>query len=452
MNNQGLKASGRMIFGKAEMISNKYDLKNNSFKADTARIKFKTSDLNDVVLQTDNFNVAIDFTKQLGKFKANDEDSKISFPFNQFACNQYNFDWLMNKDQLLFESALKKDLAYLSTKNYKELINEDLTKSQFISEHPGQKSLAFYAPDASYNLNDNIIYAKNVPIILVADAAIYPDSGRITILKKAEILPLKNCKILANTETQHHFIYDANATIVSKNKFSGSGTYDYVDELDNKEKIMLSSIAVDTAGHTYAFGEIPRKDNFKLNPFFDFYGKASIYAEKESINFDGGTRIKHECDTLYRKWLRFTADIDPKNIEIPVGEKPLEYLNGSTGGELGMGLFMGSDSTLVYPSFLNTKKKYNDAEIISAQGFLTYDKALQRYYVSPKIDSSKIGVDPYNYVYLDKKDCKFVGSGAIDLGANLGRVSLKTYGNAENNMVTGTTSFDLSMALDFFFE
>ena len=449
---KGLHANGRMIFGKVEMNSNKYNLKHHAFTSDTTQVKFKTADLNDVVLQTDNFNVDVDFNKQLGKFKSNDENSKITFPFNQYACYLYNFDWHMDKDLLEFHSSLKGDYAYLKTKTLKELIGEDLSRSRFISEHPAQGSLSFYAPDANYNLNENVIYAKDVPIIHVADAAIFPDSGNVTVLKKAEMLPLKNCKIIADTIDQKHYIYDATADITSKKKYIGSGTYDYVDEMDNKQKIFLNSIKVDSTGKTFASGDIAEKANFTLSPFFSFYGKTYMYANKEFLNFDGGVLIKHDCDTLKRRWLRFTADIDQKNISIPVTDKPREFINGATGENVGVGLYIGDDSTLVYPAFIQYKKRYNDSDILTAIGQMTYDKALQRYFIGPKIDSSAINVKPENYVYLDKKNCKVFGEGRVNLGTNLGRVTFDTYGSVDHNMTTGTTDFDLALLLDFFFD
>ena len=448
----GLSAKGTMIFGKVEMLSDEYNFKHLSFTSDTTRVKFKTPDLNDLVLQTDNFNVNIDFTKQLGKFKSNDERSKITFPFNNYACYLYNFDWHMDKDLLEFHSSLKSDYAYLKTKSKKELIDEDLKKSYFVSEHPAQDSLNFYAPDATYNLNENIIYATDVPVILVADAAIFPDSGKVTVLKKAEMLPLKNCKIIANTQNKVHYIYDASAEIFSRKKYSGTGNYDYVDEMDTRQKIYLNTIKVDSAGQTYGVGDINEQANFTLSPFFGFTGKAYLYAEKEFLNFDGGAMIKHDCDTLKRKWLRFTADIDPKNVAIPISDKPKEYVKGASGELLGMGLYMGDDSTLVYPAFVDYKKRFSDDEVISATGRLIYDKAQQRYYVGPEIDSAAKDPKPENYVYLDKQNCKVFGVGKVNLSANLGRVKLESYGRVEHNMTTGNTLFDLMVTLDYFFD
>ncbi len=44
------------------------------------------------------------------------------------------------------------------------------------------------------------------------------------------------------------------------------------------------------------------------------------------------------------------------------------------------------------------------------------------------------------------------GEGKVNLGTNLGRVTLDTYGTVDHNITSGTTDFNLSLLLDFFFD
>ncbi|HPB25840.1 MAG TPA: hypothetical protein PLB59_04695 [Bacteroidales bacterium] len=452
MSSKALTAHGLISFGKVEMSSENYLLKHHSFSSDTTNVQFKTPDLSEMVLRTENFNVAIDFNKQLGKFRSNDENSKITFPFNYYACYMYNFDWLMDKDMLNFHSSKKADYAYLKTKTMLELIDEEFTDSYFVSEHPAQDSLSFYAPDAFYHLTENIIYTQDVPIIHVADAGIFPDSGKVTIDKKAEMLPLHNARLIANTDSKFHYIYNDTINILSKKIYRGNGFYDYVDELGDKQKIYLKRIEVDKTGQTNAFGDISEESGFRLSPFFDFAGKVTMYADKEFLNFDGGSRIRQDCDTSKARWLRFVADIDPEKVAIPITDKPKEYVSGATGNELGMGLYIGDDSTLVYPAFVKPKNNFNDGDVITATGVMTYDKAQQRYYVGPVVDSSAKYIKPENYLYLDKQNCYIFGEGRVNMGANLGRLVLESFGTVRNNIIDNSTYFDVAMNLDFFFE
>ena len=36
--------------------------------------------------------------------------------------------------------------------------------------------------------------------------------------------------------------------------------------------------------------------------------------------FKGGTRLQHNCSEFSKSWLNFEAEIDPKNVMIPIGE------------------------------------------------------------------------------------------------------------------------------------
>ena len=60
-------------------------------------------------------------------------------------------------------------------------VSEGGSGSRFLSTHPEQDSLFFVSRKASYSLKDYIIEAEEVDEILVADAAIYPGDGSVTV-------------------------------------------------------------------------------------------------------------------------------------------------------------------------------------------------------------------------------------------------------------------------------
>ncbi len=43
-------------------------------------------------------------------------------------------------------------------------------------------------------------------------------------------------------------------------------------------------------------------------------------ASSPFLTFDGGTRMVHDCN-IRKGWLRFTSEIDPSRIRIPMGEQ-----------------------------------------------------------------------------------------------------------------------------------
>lgn len=448
----GLTGEGLLAFSKVEMKSLNYEFKHHAFQSDTTDVVFKTPDLTEMVLRTDNFDVNVDFQKQIGKFKSNDENSKISFPFNNYACYMYNFDWLMDKDELLLKSAKKDELANLKSMKKTEVMDLDLTESQFISEHPGQDSLHFYAPQATYNLSENVIRTREVPFILVADAAVFPDSGKVTILKKAEMLPLENAQLIVNTEHKKHLIYDAKINIETRKKYSGQGTYDYVDIVENRQKIYFSNIHVDSL-KTRADGELAEAAGFTLSPDFGFWGKVHLAAEKDRLNFSGGVRIRQDCDTLPGRWFRFTADIDPANIRIPVTSRAREYAStGGDGNELGLGLYATGDTVLIHSAFLQYKRSGSDDPVITATGYLTFDPKAQTYTIMPDIDSSLSIQPPIDVVRFDRKNCTVTGKGKLNLVDKMGRFGLQAWGDMTYAIPDQSTIAMTTLTIDFPFD
>src|SRR5690606_4522934 len=131
-----------------------------------------------------------------------------------------------------------------------------LEGSKFVSTKRGQDSLFFYSPRATYDSRKHIIEAQEVLYINAADARVYPDSGAVTLLKGAEMKPLLNSKIVANSVTEYHNIYKANTNILGRKDYTASGYVDYEDRTGKVENIYFQNITVDTTGQTTASGEI----------------------------------------------------------------------------------------------------------------------------------------------------------------------------------------------------
>ncbi len=72
-----------------------------------------------------------------------------------------------------------------------------------------------------------IIDAEDVKLIRVADAAIFPDSGFVKILKGGKIQKLVNAGIIADTANRFHTIERAEVDIFSRKNFQAKGYYQY---------------------------------------------------------------------------------------------------------------------------------------------------------------------------------------------------------------------------------
>lgn len=172
-------------------------------------------------------------------------------------------------------------------------------------------------------------------------------------------------------------IYDATVNIQSRKKYQASGKYDYTDELGNVNQILFNSISTDSSHRTYAVAQIPDTVNFSLSPYFDFKGKALLVTSREFLTFDGGFRIRQDCDPFPPSWVRFAAEVDPNNIALPVKDT-LE----DVGGKRISNALVLSAGYEIYPVFFGRKDRMDETEILSASGFITYDKPSQEYRIS----------------------------------------------------------------------
>ncbi|MBN8702978.1 MAG: hypothetical protein J0M08_07930 [Bacteroidetes bacterium] len=435
-----LSGNGKSTFSGAELESNNIAFKNMTFDADTSDFRLKatqqTTD-NALAFSTKNVNAHIDFTTRSGEFKSNGKGSVVNFPQNQYMCFMDQFKWFMDKSDIELGSSKKVD----------DRTDVELTGSEFISTHPKQDSLKFVAPYAKYDTKNYIITAKEVKHINVADARVFPDSGVVVIEKNAVMKTLKNARIMANTVTKHHNLYDCTVNIYAKKSYSGSGYYDYVDELKKKQSIYFSNISVDTTYQTFASTEIGEDKGFTLSPHFDYKGKASLYASKPALLFAGAARIHQPCESVKSSWLKFSDEINPNQIYIPVSATPEDY----EGNSIHSSLMLANDSAHVYSAFLSKARTKSDPEVFPSEGFLTFDKTTQEYRISNKEKLTEINM-PGNYLSINTKSCIVKAEGKLNWGTDYGQIKVNTVGVAKQYLIPDSVVFEVMMGLNFFFD
>ncbi|GAB4143197.1 MAG: hypothetical protein Fur0041_18290 [Bacteroidia bacterium] len=434
---KNLSGNGNLAFSNAEMDSKKMIFKHHITTADTADFRLKALEMAGLAFSTNNVNAIVDFDKRQGDFKANGTGSIVNFPVNQYICYMENFRWYMDKAEIDLNAAQQK------AQPGKDKI--DLEGPEFISVHPKQDSLRFRAPKAKFDMKNYVIYAKQVKEILVADARIVPDSGNVTIEKNAFMVPLENAVIDANTVTQYHHMFNCHVEVFSRRSYKASGNYAYVDELKREQIIHFAQVAPDTSGQTYAEGFIADTSKFMLSPAYDYIGKVILAANNKFLVFEGSTMLSHDC-AIGKKRLKFKGEIDPLQIYIPVAANPED----DQGAPITAGIMSTVDSVHVYGAFLSPRKGRTDVSVVTSDGFLYFDKASREYRISNKEKLVERSL-PGNYISFNTKTCIVYGEGKMNLGSDLGQVQLLPVGNATHNTIDQSTSFDLVVALDFFF-
>ena len=434
-----LLGSGTADFSNAKLDAKLVKFKSNSFDSDTANFSLKALDLASLAFATDNVNARIDFDKRLGEFKSNGKGSIVKFPVNQYICFMDNFKWFMDDSQIELGSSKK-----VASSAKEDL---DLEGPEFISVHPSQDSLRFQSPSAKYDLKKYVITAKDVKYINVADARIYPEKGDVIIDKDAVMRTFTNAKIVANSITKYHNLYNCTVNLFARKNYKGSGFYDYVDEIKTKQTFYFSNVSVDTTFQTFAETNIPDSSKFRLSPNFEYKGKVKLKATANYLVFDGAARISHDCAAIPKTWFKFESEINPNSIYIPIAKDPVD----AAGKPIAASLMVTTDSTHFYSAFLSPKESNNDPYVLEADGFLFFDKGSREYRISNKEKLIERSL-PGNYLSLNTAQCKVYGEGKVNLGGEFGQLKIESFGSAVHLLIPDSTMFDMLMSFDFFFD
>jgi hypothetical protein len=437
-----LSGNGEIDFLKASMTSKLMKFYQHRFTADTADFSLEATNNSGIAFATNNMNSEIDFEKKMGEFKSNGGGSVVKFVENEYIAFMDEFKWFMDQDALELSSSKKQNVQVQG----KEL---QFSGAKFISVDPKQDSLQFIAPSAQFSLKDLLIRAKKVPFINVADAQITPDSGKVLIHEKAVMEPLIHAEILANTVTKYHHLYNADLSITSRKAYSGSGYYDYVDEIKNKKSIYFNNIHVDTTHQTVANTTINDSAHFNLSPNFSYKGNVTLKATNPFLYFDGEARIMHQCNELKIAYVKFASQIDPNNVQIPIASHPVNESNVALAASPVLAV---TDSMHMYGAFLspivNGKK---DNVILIDSGYLDFDKPTQEYRISSteKLIEQSL---PGNYVSLDTRRCIETAEGVLNLGPDYGNVDMQTVGTMTDYLVRDSVEAKLMVMFNFFFD
>jgi len=433
-----MRATGAYHFERADLFSNQMIFKYNTFDADTSdfQIKNEENQEGEFALQTKNVKAYVDYTKRFASFKANGKKEPIFFPVNKYLCFMDEFKWYMDNGIIELSSTSSTVVA----------ADIKLEGSKFISTHPNQDSLFFFSPIAQYDSRRHTISAERVAFINSADARIYPDSGDLILRRDAKMDPLQNSRIVTNSITEFHEVYEANTQIKGRKDYVSSGKIDYVDETGLVQTIYLYTIVVEDGGQTIGKGKIADTADFALSPYFAFDGGVKLFGSKQFLVFDGVAQINHECSKLEKRWIDFESEIDPNNIYIPIDTN----LRDSSGAFIANGINLNIDSIFLYPGFLTKQANYSDIKVIESLGFLHYHKESKEYRIGQKdkiAEQSLAG----SYISLSTEACKVYAEGKLDIGARTGNLKFDGAGNINFTLEDGGAVVDMMMVVDFFF-
>ena len=426
----------------SRITSGLFRFSTSSIKADTANYNLKSPSTNGYAFIAENAATDINFDLKQAKFHLNTDTSVVKFPEVQYICKMTDFTYGMDTKVLNMEQKGKSDSPLITPDKLVKLDFSKLDKPTFFATNVIGDTISFSSWKGSYHLDGEYIEAENINYIHVADALIQPDRGKITINRRARIQQLQNATVAVNNR---HIIHSAKIDIESTKRYSGSGIYDYVTEGKEIQQISFPELTVDTL-RTSAKGYIPVSQNFMLNPEFTYSGDVNLYSVKDNLLFTGGAGIIQNCNGIKSYQVKFKSYIDPKNVMIPVSEKPRDINDNMVFS----GSYINLDSVQIYPAFLSAQKSWTDVGLVTSKGYLWYNKPKGRYEITTleKIADPSLNDD---IVALDKSYCVLSGEGKVNFGTNFDLVKLKAAGKVIHTLDSNYVSINTMLAFEFYF-
>ena len=442
-----MRGNGAFYFDQSELVSNTLQFNYNRLSADSADFYLKNRENDTLVFYANQYHAKINFDEQTGWFNHLYDNSFVKFPFNKYISTLDEVEWRMKDDMLLLKSNLSKDYKGLDTLNNMEVIDYKLVGPEFISLKPGQDSLRFFAGQASYNLRNYTIDIEYIKLIKVADAAIFPEAGKLRVLRDAQIETLKNATLIADTINKHHELYQAEVNIFGRKQYTAKAWINYTDRLGARQPVYLSDIGVNDMGVTTGYGQTPPEEVFFLSPEYLYQGAIKLVAADPYLHFEGGYRLNQECVLNYNNWVAFNQMLNPDDIVFNLADDTYDQ----DGRKIYFGLAYSDEFRKYYSLAFQPLRNENDRLLMSAKGQLVFDTLSHSFVVGQRINGGTKKLLPDNIV-LETETCTMNGRGILDLGLDFNMLNATVTGNFEHLIVPDSTRLEVVLALNFYFD
>ncbi len=438
----GLSGDGVVNMSDSKITSSTFSFGSMNIDADTSDYYLKALHGDGYGFVATNANSHVDFETQRTAFSLNTDSSLVVFPEIEYICKMTNFEYDMRSKTLNMWQKGRESTTLMPAEKLIKVPFNALEKPTFLSTNNMKDTVSFASGSGSYFLDKEYMKIDNVNYVRVADALIQPGEGTLIISKGAKIKETQNSIVAINNK---HIIHTANITIESSAHYTGGGLYDYVDADGKTEVISFPQIQVDTNA-TSAQGFIPLSQGFTLSPAFTFSGDVALRSARNNLKFTGSAGIVTKCGNINSSPVKFSAVIDPKNILIPISDKPRDINDNLVFS----GSFVTLDSAGVYGTFLSERKSWSDNPLVSSNGFLFYDKGTGRYRIASMAKLSDLS-QPGNMVTFDQNYCLLSSEGKLNFGTNYDLLKMDGAGRVIHNTDSTSLSIKTVIGFSFFF-
>ncbi len=442
----GLLGEGKSKLDNADIESGTFVFSNQSFNTDTTNFQLYYPERPNLSLSVRIHPGRVDFKNNIANFGTPGQSVRVDLPLSRYYSFMDKIEWRMNDEELMLTNSLARRAELADTTRLADLVDFDFSGSEFVSTNPALDSLQFYAMEATYRMKENIINAREVKMIRVGDAALFPGDGQVTLLSDGAMKPLSDATLIANRKNKAFTIYNAAVNVKSRNDYFASGYYDYTDEAGNVQPLYFEALTIDTAGNTNGKAKLAKNQILALNSHFDFIGNINLNASQPFLTYEGSYRPKSDCFDESGPWVLFRAQLDPKNIKLPVSP----IMSDSLGDPVLAAIVYSDFFSSVYPAMFRKPRAWGDTLVASAAGSIKYDNKTETFLLGPENRLNNTSTEG-NLMTIDTKQCIITSTGEIETGAGLGQVKLRSFGKVTHFSIADSTRFKLAIALNFFF-
>ncbi|MCS6895326.1 MAG: hypothetical protein NZZ60_04160 [Bacteroidia bacterium] len=377
---EGLTAEGTLETGEARIYSTNFTLLPESFKAGDSRfVLLDPKGKKDTVFLAEG--VDLDYSVKLhqGDFLSlRVGEPNITFPKQAIQTSLGRGTYKRESGEVFLNAHV-----------------QDESKNFVIQRSKSGKDLYFNTQVLLYNTKSGALEANRVDSIIVADATIFPEGGRVAFLPDGKVGPLENAVIKAPTKINHHTLIEASVRINSGSDYSAKARYKYTDIEGKPQFIRMDSIFVE-GGVTTARAKIRAEEGFLLTDRILFRDEVELKANRRFLYFKGEVRIQSENEFLRESWFAFEGLVNPDTVFIPIKEP-----KNRKGQELTVGVHFVQIYRSFYTNFLQPKKNKDDIDVLTAEGGLSVDRATKAFRIGPM---KKINGETYRGNWVEYND------------------------------------------------
>ncbi|BAV94884.1 hypothetical protein [Ichthyobacterium seriolicida] len=414
-----LVGQGNMIFKPQRLVANgKYNYKNLKLSSDSILLKkdkfyaykstlsfYDRQDDDLLLLKFKDYDIDVSISEKKGYLKI-PKDSIIGLFSDRI---QFHFDqaiWDTEMSNLYFH-------------------NDDNSPSDFIYRPVENDSILFKGESSTFDFKT--LKTSGTKSIKIIDSHVYPNEEIVTIDSKGYMEEFKKASLNIN---DMHEIVDANIKIWSGKKYTGNGTYNYIDRDSIAYPLIFDNI-IGLDSMTIAKTMITKDKPLQLSPYFSFSGEISIMGNEKNIEINGSIDIFNECEK--NKVLPISIDrtfINKDSIEIVPKNERIS------------GFYLHEKS--VKSTLLSRKEIFKKDSLILVSGNLSYNYKKSAYEIR-KYKEDKLLAETYYF----NDNCSITSSGKVLFYNSNEGLTINSFGTGFYK--DKAFNLDLALGLNFFF-